>query len=114
MATSISGPGGNARVAMKSAIVKPMPATRPTTRTPDHRTPDGSAASAHAHGEPREAHHPDRFADHETDDHAEQHGRPVAAEARVPEGHAGVRQREQRHDPERDPAMQGVLEPFDG
>ena len=54
LATSIRGPGGNARVAMNSAIVKPMPATSPTTRTPDHRTPDGSAAS------------PERTASHET------------------------------------------------
>ena len=30
---------------MKRAIVNPMPATRPTTRTLDHRTPDGSAAA---------------------------------------------------------------------
>ena len=113
LATSISGPGGKARVAMKRAIVKPMPATRPTTRTSDHRTPDGSAA-ARARTASQEKHiTPIGLPTTRPTITPINTVAPSPLETCVPEGHTGVRQREQGHDRERHPAMEGTLEPFD-
>ena len=105
-------PGGNARVVMNRAIVKPMPATRPTTKIPDHRTPEGNAAT------------PARTASHENPSTptgfptTRPTTTPISTVAPPPASRASSKltpafaSANKRHDRERHPAVERALQPL--
>ena len=114
-AVSSSGPGANASCAMNSAIVKPMPRRFRRALTCAQRIPRRQRHEPRRAQQPREPDDAERLAREQGRRDAEEDPRRRRLRAiALPERDARVRQREQRHDAERDPPCSSVLQPLDG
>ena len=110
LASSWRVPVSKASPVMNSDTVKPIPATAPTPAMCRHPAPAGSRASPRRTASQLNAGDADELADHERDgDSDEDVGR--VGEGVGGELDAGVGQREDRHDDEARPRVQGVDQP---
>ena len=104
-----------ARLEISSETVKPTPAKVPPASSTGGLTGARGPCSRGRDGQPRAEHHADRLADHVAGEDPERDRRAEGgAQQAAAEMHAGVGEREQRHDHVAGPRVQLVLEPLVG
>ncbi len=95
-------------------MVKPMPATMPTTATCLQVIPRGQGGHAQLGRQPAGPQDPDRLAEHQAQGDAQEHPQGLATEGGLPQRHPGIGQGEEGHDRVGHPAVEGVLQSLSG